>query len=83
MGQQGSKAGSKEEERLLEVTDLIDQITKLTSRLRIQMAHDAARAAAAGVPAAPSSDKALYDAAGVYYNQLLREKIALFQRRGE
>lgn len=75
MGQQPSK----EQARLQELRGLIFQTHELLRSLR----RPAATEFAAGIPAAPGSDQALYDAVLDHYKRLQDEKDAILGRMSE
>ena len=74
---------SKEYRRLDEVEKRLAEAKAMVESLHAAAASDAARAAAAGMPAAPGSNKARLDAAREYYQQLHDEEIAIYVCIGE
>jgi hypothetical protein len=82
---------SKESSRLDEVDKRLAEAKAMAASLCATAASNAARAAPAAAPApapapapaAPGSNRAWFDAAQEYYQQLIDEKIAIYARMGE
>jgi lysophospholipase L1-like esterase len=78
---------SKESSRLDEVDKRLAEVKAMAASLCAAAPSDAARAAPAAAlaaaPAAPGSNRAWFDAAQEYYQQLIDEKIAIYACIGE